>query len=92
MKHNVPVRAAPSRLRWLDSIPFLPLAVGAALLGLAPVTPEPHLWQKLKLLAVGQLSRPVDIFDLLMHGALPLLLALKVARHYAVNRRGAPPR
>lgn len=92
MKHNVPVRAAASPLRWLDSIPFLPLAVGAALLGLAPVTPEPHLWQKLKLLAIGQLSRPIDIFDLMMHGALPLLLVLKIARQYAVNRRETPPR
>lgn len=92
MKQNIPVRAAPSPLRWLDAVPLLPLAVGAILLGLAPVTPEPHLWQKLKMLAAGQLSRPVDIFDLVMHGALPLLLALKLARHRMTGRHAAPPR
>lgn len=73
---------APPRdlLAWLDHVPLIPLAVGAAFLGLAPFMPEPHLWEKLKMLAAGQLFRPIDIFDLLMHAALPLLLALKLAR------------
>lgn len=82
---------APPRelLAWLDRVPLIPLAVGALFLGLAPFTPEPHLWQKLKMLAVGQLTRPIDIFDLVMHAALPLLLVLKLAR----RRRAAsqPP-
>jgi len=73
---------APPRelLAWLDSVPLIPLAIGALFLGLAPFTPEPHVWQKIKMLAAGQLSRPLDIFDLLMHAALPVLLVLKLAR------------
>lgn len=86
MKHNAPARTAPSPLRWLDAVPLIPLAVGAVLLGLAPITPEPHLWQKLKMLAAGQLTRPVDIFDLIMHGALPLVLLAKLARNHLAGR------
>ncbi|WP_245216518.1 RND transporter [Sagittula salina] len=44
-------------------------------LGLAPVIPEPHVWEKLKMLAAGDLTRPMDIFDLLLHG-MPWMFAL----------------
>jgi hypothetical protein len=67
-------------LKWLDNIPLASLAVIAILLGLAPFSPEPHLWEKLKLLADGDLSRPIDIFDLVMHGSPLVLLLLKFAR------------
>jgi len=43
-------------------------------LGLAPFFPEPHIWEKLKMLASGTLVKPIDIFDLLMH-ATPFLIA-----------------
>lgn len=48
-------------------------------LGLAPFAPEPHVWEKLKMLGQGTLVRPVDIFDLLLHGAPWLVLGLKLA-------------
>jgi hypothetical protein len=54
-------------------MPWVVLFPLAALLGLAPFRPEPHLWEKLRMLADGQLIRPVDIFDLFLHGT-PLLL------------------
>lgn len=44
-------------------------------LGLAPFVPEPHIWEKLKMLAAGDFRRPIDIFDLVYHG-LPWMLAL----------------
>ena len=47
-------------------------------LGLAPFTPEPHIWEKLKMVAAGTLSSPVDIFDLAMHGLPFILLLLKL--------------
>jgi hypothetical protein len=65
---------------WLDRIPLQMIAFPAILLGLAPFVPEPHLWEKLKMLAAGELHRPIDIFDLLMHGLPVLLLLLKLAR------------
>lgn len=86
MTPNIPARSARSPLRWLDALPLIPLAIGAVLLGLAPITPEPHLWQKLKLLAAGRLSQPVDIFDLFMHGALSVVLVLKLVRNYRITR------
>ena len=47
-------------------------------LGLAPFTPEPHVWEKLKMLTAGTLSNPVDIFDFAMHGLPFILLLLKL--------------
>ncbi len=67
-------------MRWLDKLPWDVLIVGSLLLGLAPFYPEPHLVEKIRMLFQGTLSRPLDIFDLLMHGALPLLLLLKIGR------------
>ena len=52
----------------------------AVLLGLAPFRPEPHLWEKLKMLASGTLVRPVDIFDLLLHATPVALLLVKLGR------------
>ena len=47
--------------------------------GLAPFLPEPHIWEKLKMLAAGELGKPLDIFDLLLHGLPWLLLIAKVS-------------
>ncbi|MCG7872922.1 MAG: RND transporter [Candidatus Thiodiazotropha lotti] len=65
---------------WLDRIPMHMIVLPALLLGLAPFVPEPHLWEKLKMLMAGTLHRPIDIFDLLMHGTPVILLAIKVFR------------
>jgi len=67
-------------MAWLDKIPLAPLALLALLLGLAPFVPEPHLWEKLKMLVAGTLSRPIDIFDLLLHASPIVVLVLKLAR------------
>jgi len=73
-------------MNWLDKIPTTPLAVVAILLALAPFTPEPHLWEKLKMLAAGALHKPIDIFDLLMHGIPVTLLAIKLIRAKTVAK------
>jgi hypothetical protein len=67
-------------LKWLDDIPLPMLVLASLLLGLAPFVPEPHLWQKLKMLAAGTLSKPLDIFDLFLHGTPVILLLLKLLR------------
>ena len=73
-------------MAWLDRIPLWILVAVALTLGLAPFVPEPHVWEKLKMLAAGTLSRPIDIFDLLYHGAPWVLLLLKLVR--LAQRRG----
>jgi hypothetical protein len=67
-------------MRWLDRIPLLWLLPLAILLALAPLVPQPHLWEKLQMLAAGTLVRPVDLFDLLLHGTPLLLVLLKLVR------------
>ena len=67
-------------MKWLDRIPYSIVILAALFLGLAPFSPEPHLWQKLKMLADGTLVKPIDIFDLFLHAAPLVLLMLKLAK------------
>jgi len=67
-------------VKWLDRIPLPTLAIIAIMLGLAPFAPEPHLWQKLKMLFGGTLAKPIDILDLVMHATPALVLILKLIR------------
>ncbi len=67
-------------MKFLDRIPLSTLVVAALLLGLAPFVPEPHVWEKLKMLGAGELTRPIDVFDLVLHGAPWVLLLLKIVR------------
>jgi len=70
----------------LDRIPLHIALILALTLGLAPFTPEPHVWEKLRMLAGGTLTRPIDIFDLALHGVPWLLLAAKLLRMAARPR------
>ncbi len=67
-------------MAFLDKISLPHAVLIAALLGLAPFTPEPHLVEKLRMLAAGTLTRPIDIFDLCLHAAPWALLAAKLLR------------
>ncbi|MFC6687381.1 RND transporter [Jhaorihella thermophila] len=72
----------------LDQVSW-PLAIIAALtLGLAPFLPEPHIWEKLKMLAAGTLTRPIDIFDLILHAAPWALLLAKTVRSVTTANPG----
>jgi hypothetical protein len=65
---------------WLDRIPYSVLVPFALFLTFAPFVPEPHLWEKLQMLAAGTLVKPIDIFDLFLHGTPLVLLILKLLR------------
>ena len=67
-------------MRWIDPFPLYLFVVVALTLGLSPFIPEPHLWEKLKMLAAGTLVRPIDIFDLILRATPWVLLVLKLAR------------
>ena len=67
-------------LSWIDKLPVKPLLVVAVLFALAPFKPEPHLFEKLRMLSEGTLSRPIDIFDLVMHSFPLILLAIRLIR------------
>lgn len=67
-------------MEFLDRIPWSIAIVGVLTLGLAPFVPEPHIWEKLKMLAKGTLTRPIDIFDMMFHAVPWLLLVAKAIR------------
>ena len=64
-------------IKLFNQLPWLLVIMGSLTLGLAPFSPQPHLLEKLQLLIAGNLYRPIDIFDLFMHGIFPLLFVLK---------------
>ncbi len=64
----------------------LPMALlAAATLGLAPFFPQPHIWEKLKMIKAGTLKRPLDIFDFVLHAAPFVLLVVKLGRMAVVG-------
>ncbi|MGF1644834.1 MAG: RND transporter [Thiotrichales bacterium] len=65
-------------MNWLRNTPTIFIALVAIFLGLAPVVPEPHLVEKLRMLANGELVKPLDIFDLLLHSVPIALLVVKL--------------
>lgn len=60
----------------LDQIPWAVAILLALTLGLAPFRP-PHILEKLQMLFRGTLTRPLDWFDLFLHGAPWVLLVAK---------------
>ncbi|WP_096663236.1 hypothetical protein [Polaromonas sp. AET17H-212] len=79
-------------MKWLDRIPLVWLVVLALWMAVAPITPEPHLIEKLRMLGQGTLSRPLDIFDLFIHTMPLVLLALRLWRRVMAARAGAGER
>ena len=63
--------------RWLERLPWTVVLIACASLGLAPFAPVPHVVEKVGMLFRGQLVRPIDWFDLLLHGAPWALLVAK---------------
>lgn len=77
-------------MKFLDEMPLSMLILAALTLGLAPFAP-PHLWQKLQMLTSGSLTRPIDIFDLVLHGTAWLLLAAKLVRMAMLRQKAGKP-
>jgi len=74
-------------MKWLDKIPLVAILMVAIFLALAPFTPEPHLWQKLKMLFAGELVKLIDMFDLVWHTAPTIILVLKLLRFSRVKKK-----
>lgn len=73
---------------WLDRFPMVWLVVIALYLAVAPIVPEPHLVEKLRMLSQGTLAKPIDVFDLLMHSVPLVLLAVRLWRDLQRRRTG----
>ncbi len=75
-------------LERINEVPLGFYLLFAFTLGLAPFAP-PHLLQKLGMLLDGSLQKPIDVFDLVMHGFPWLLLSLKL---WVLSRQKAADR
>jgi len=73
-------------MRWLDKFPMAILIALAAWMAVAPITPEPHLIEKLRMLSQGSLTKPLDIFDLCLHSAPIVLLGVRLWRKFISKR------
>lgn len=61
--------------------------IGCVTLGLAPFAPEPHLFGKIRWVMGGAVGmKPIDWFDLLMHGSPFILLIVILIRKYVLKK------
>ncbi len=67
-------------LQWIDKVPYSIIVIVAIFLLVAPVTPMPHVAEKLIMLKNGTLTKPLDMFDLIYHLFPSILLILKIRR------------
>ena len=74
-------------MKLLDKTPVWILLLLALMLGIAPLGSQPHLVEKLGMLAEGNLVKPIDIFDLVLHSIFIVLLALKLIRMAMVRNK-----
>lgn len=72
-------------MQFIDRVPYALLIVMTLFMLGAPFVPEPHLVEKMGMLAAGTLSRPLDIFDVFWHLLPAILLMLKVFRQRRKN-------
>lgn len=70
-----------SILEFIDGIPLVALIAVTALMALSPFVPEPHLVEKTRMLMQGELTKPIDIFDLFFHSFLFVVLAIRLLRY-----------
>lgn len=72
-------------MMWIDQLDWPILLIAGVMLALAPFQPEPHLVEKVRMLTEGTLVEPLDIFDLLMHSAPLILIAVKAVRQFVLT-------
>jgi hypothetical protein len=72
-------------MAWLDKIPLGLLILIAAWMAIAPIVPEPHLIEKIRMLGQGTLTKPLDIFDLCLHTTPILLLLIRLWRQFGAG-------
>ena len=74
-------------MRWINSLSWPVVILLALMLGLAPFKPEPHVIEKLTMLFNGELVKPIDIFDLFLHGTPWVILILKITTLFSKQQQ-----
>ena len=65
---------------FLDKIPYSVLIIFTVMMLLAPISPMPHVIEKILMLKNGMLHKPIDIFDLFFHLFPFFLLIIKIIK------------
>ena len=73
-------------MNWLDRFPLGWLAALALWMAVAPVVPQPHLVEKVRMLWQGTLTHGLDVFDLLLHLTPSVLLVWRLLRQFGLRR------
>ena len=70
-------------MKFIDNFSFPTLIFMATILAIVPYPMQeiPHSLEKIQMLFAGQLTKPLDIFDLIMHTGLIFVLLIKSYRH-----------
>ena len=74
-------------MKWVDEISLPFLIVITVLMAVLPLNATPHLFEKLTMLIDGSLHRPLDIFDLFMHGTPAVLLLVRLIRQFVLAKK-----
>jgi len=77
----------PTIMKFIDNFPFPTLIIMAVLLAIVPFPMQemPHSIEKIQMLFAGQLTKPLDIFDLIMHTGLIFVLLIKSYRFFTTK-------
>lgn len=76
-------------MKWVDEISLPFLIVITVVMAVLPLNATPHLFEKLGMLVDGSLQRPIDIFDLFMHGTPAALLIVRLVRQFVLAKKAA---
>jgi hypothetical protein len=74
-------------LKLLDKTSVWILLVPAILLGIAPMGSQPHIAEKIGMMMSGTLTKPIDIFDLVLHSIFSIVLLVKIVRMLVLKKQ-----
>ncbi len=64
-------------MKFLNKLPYSTLILAAIFMLLTPMSPMPHVFEKILMIKEGVFYKPLDIFDLFFHVSPLILLILK---------------
>lgn len=67
-------------LKFLNKLPYTTLILATVFMLLTPISPMPHVVEKILMIKNGTLYKPLDIFDLFFHLSPLILLIIKALK------------
>jgi len=67
-------------LKFINKLSYSTLILATIFMLLTPITPMPHVVEKILMIKNGTLYKPLDIFDLIFHLSPLILLIIKIIK------------